>query len=168
MPTLRSASSERKKFPFSLSRRSNATLRPSFLKKDAEWRWNAEHQHAFEAIKDSLFNTPILALPDPDRPFSVVCDASDFAIGCTLLQADAEGRERVIAFESRQLKAAEKNYPVHDKELLAMKYALVKFMVHLLGSKPFVIYTDHASLRTATQSPHLATDGPIAILLCGV
>ena len=38
----------------------------------------------------------------------------------------------------------------YDKELLAMKYALVKSRVHLLGSKPFVIYTDHASLRTAT------------------
>ena len=37
-----------------------------------------------------------------------------------------------------------------------MKYALVKFRVHLLGSKPFVVYTDHASLRTATQSPHLS------------
>ena len=37
-----------------------------------------------------------------------------------------------------------------------MKYDLVKFRVHLLGSKPFVIYTDHASLRTATQSPHLS------------
>ncbi|KAE9038963.1 hypothetical protein PR001_g7732 [Phytophthora rubi] len=52
--------------------------------------------------------------------------------------------------------AAEKNYPVHDKELLAMKYALVKFGVHLLGQKPFMIYTDHASLRTATSSPHLS------------
>ncbi|CAI5738812.1 unnamed protein product [Peronospora farinosa] len=92
----------------------------------------------------------------PDRPFSVVCDASDFAIGSDLLQSDDKGRERVIAFGYRQLKAAEKNYPVHDKELLAMKYALVKFRVHLLGSKPFVIYTDHASLRTATQSPHLS------------
>ncbi|KAG3231132.1 hypothetical protein PI124_g23773 [Phytophthora idaei] len=95
-------------------------------------------------------------LPDSDRPFSVVCDASDFAIGCALLQADAEGRERVIAFESHQLKAAEKNYPVHDKELLAMKYDLVIFRVHLPDSKPFVIYTDHVSLRTATQSPHLS------------
>ena len=37
-----------------------------------------------------------------------------------------------------------------------MKYALVKFKVHLLGSKPFVIDTDHASLRTATQLPHLS------------
>ena len=99
---------------------------------------------------------PFLALPDPDRPFSVVCDASDFSIGSALLQTDVDGHERVIAYESRQLKVAEKNYPVHDKELLAMKYALVKFRVHLLGSKPFVIYTDHASLRTATQSPHLS------------
>ena len=55
-----------------------------------------------------------------------------------------------------QLKAAELNYPVHDKELLAIKYALMKFCVHLLGAQPFVIYTDHASLRTATKSPHLS------------
>ncbi|GMF42704.1 unnamed protein product [Phytophthora fragariaefolia] len=97
----------------------------NLLKKDAEWRWDAKHQDAFEAIKDSLLHAPILALLGPDRPFCVVCDASDFAIDCALLLADAEGREHVIAFESR--KAAEKNYPVHDKELLAMKYALVKF-----------------------------------------
>ena len=62
---------------------------------------------------------------------------------------DVEGRERVISFESRQLKAAEKNYQVQDKELLAMKYGLFKSRVHLLGSKPFVVYTDDASLRTA-------------------
>ncbi|GMF57314.1 unnamed protein product [Phytophthora fragariaefolia] len=115
-----------------------------------------EAQQAFEAIKNSLQSAPILALLGEDRPFSVVCDASDFAIGCALLQADAEGREKVVSFQSRKLKAAEKNYPVHEKELLAMKYALVKFRVHLLGQKPFVIYTDHASLRTATSSPHLS------------
>ncbi|GMF47183.1 unnamed protein product [Phytophthora fragariaefolia] len=115
------------------------------------WEWLA-----FEAIKNSFQSAPILALPDEGRPISVVCDASDFAIGCALLQVDAEGRERVVSFQSRQLKAAEKNYPVHDKELLAMKYALVKFRVHLLGKKPFVIYTDHASLRTATSSLHLS------------
>ena len=95
---------------------------------------NTEHE-AFQAVRESLLHAPILALPDPDRPFfSVVCDASDFAIGSALLQTDVDGRERVIAFESRQLKAAEKNYPIHDKELLAMKYALVKFRVRLLGS----------------------------------
>ncbi|GMF14763.1 unnamed protein product [Phytophthora fragariaefolia] len=128
----------------------------NLLKKDAVWLWTSEAQQAFEAIKSSLQNAPSLTLPDKDRPFSVVCDESDFAIGCALLQVDAEGRERVVSFQSRQLKSVEKNYPVHDKELLAMKYVLVKFRVHLLGQKPFVIYTDHASLRTATSSPHLS------------
>ena len=123
----------------------------SLLKNDADWRWGNTEHDTFQAVKESLLHAPILALPDPDRPFSVVCDASDFAIGSSLLQTDVDGRERVIAFESRQLKAAEKNYPVHDKELLAMKYGLVKFRVHLLGSKPFVIYTDHASFRPATR-----------------
>ncbi|KAG4044372.1 hypothetical protein PC123_g20173 [Phytophthora cactorum] len=122
------------------------------LKKDSDWRWERQHQDAFEGIKASLQQ----ALPDETKPFSVVCDASDYEIGCALLQNDADGHERVISFQSRQLKVAERNYPVHDKELLAMKYALVKFRVHLLGSRPFVIYTDHASLRTATNSPHLS------------
>jgi hypothetical protein len=45
---------------------------------------------------------------------------------------------------------------VHDKELLAMKYALTKFRVYLLSDKPFVVFTDHASLRTAVNSPHLS------------
>ncbi|GMF52054.1 unnamed protein product [Phytophthora fragariaefolia] len=69
----------------------------------------------------------ILALPDESKPFSVVCDASDYAIVCALLQTDEDGHESVITFQSRQLKAAERNYPVHDKELLAMKYDFVKF-----------------------------------------
>ncbi|KAG3078282.1 Transposon Tf2-9 polyprotein [Phytophthora idaei] len=126
------------------------------LEKDSDWRWERQHQDAFESIKASLQQAPVLALPDETKPFSVVCDASDYAIGCALLQNDADRHERVISFQSRQLKTAERNYPVHDKELLAMKYALVRFRVHLLGSRPFVIYTDHASLRTATNSPDLS------------
>jgi hypothetical protein len=135
-----------------------AMARPltQLLKKDVDWSWNEQAEAAFQSIKASLLTAPILALPDDSKPFSVVCDASDFAIGCALLQEDDDGRERVVSYQSRQLQAAEKNYPVHDKELLAMKYALVKFRVHLLGTLPFVVYTDHASLRTATQSPHLS------------
>ena len=131
----------------------------SLLKKSTEWQWHDMHRDAFNAIKRSLQEAPVLALPDDSKPFSVVCDASDFAIGCALMQTDVDGVERIISYQSRQLKPAERNYPVHDKELLAMKYALVKFRVHLLGvprDSPFVIYTDHASLRTATKSPHLS------------
>ncbi|POM79633.1 Retrovirus Polyprotein, partial [Phytophthora palmivora] len=45
---------------------------------------------------------------------------------------------------------------IFDKELLAMRYALIKFRVYLLGEQTFAVYTDHASLRTATKSPHLS------------
>ena len=43
---------------------------------------------------------------------------------------------------------------MHDKKRLAMKYAVTKFRLYLLGDRPFVVYTDHASLRTAVNSPH--------------
>ncbi|KAE9296257.1 hypothetical protein PR003_g23803, partial [Phytophthora rubi] len=129
---------------------------PQLLKKDAAWVWTADCQQAFDAVQQGLTEAPILAVADQDRPFHVVCDASDFAIGCALMQHDHEGRDRVVYYQSRQLKPAERNYPVHDKELLGMKYALAKFRVYLLGSRPFVVYTDHASLRTAIKSPHIS------------
>ncbi|GMF53948.1 unnamed protein product [Phytophthora fragariaefolia] len=133
-------------------------IRPlsQLLRKDAAWDWAAECQQAFDAVKQGLTEAPKLAVADQDRPFHVVWYASDFAIGCALMQHDHEGRDRVVYYQSRQLKPAERNYPVHDKELLAMKYALGKFRVYLLGSRPFVVYTDHASLRMAIKSPHIS------------
>ncbi|KAG3203205.1 hypothetical protein PC129_g22991 [Phytophthora cactorum] len=114
-------------------------IRPlsQLLKKEVEWKWTAECQQAFDAVKQGLTEATILAVADQDRPFHVVCDASDFAIGCALMQHDHEGRDRVVYYQSRQLKPAERNYRVHDKELLAMKYALAKFRVYLLGKYDF-------------------------------
>ena len=48
------------------------------LKKNADWRWENIHADTFRAIEESLLHAPILALPNPEYPFSVVCDASDF------------------------------------------------------------------------------------------
>ncbi|GMF38460.1 unnamed protein product [Phytophthora fragariaefolia] len=62
-------------------------IRPlsQLLKKDAAWDWTAECQQAFDAVKQGLTEAPILAVADQDRPFHVVCDASDFAIGYALM-----------------------------------------------------------------------------------
>lgn len=128
----------------------------NLLKKDVEWMWTVECQKAFDSVKQSLTDAPVLAIANHHKPFHVVCDASDFAIGSALMQHDDDMVERVISYQSRQLKPAERNYPVHDKELLSMKYALTKFRIYLLGSRPFTVYTDHASLRTAIKSPHLS------------
>ncbi|KAF1328976.1 reverse transcriptase, partial [Globisporangium splendens] len=106
------------------------------LKKDVDWKWSDECQDAFVKVKSSLMEAPVLAIADHERPFYVVCDASDFAIGCALMQRDDADRERVICYQSRQLSAI--------------------IRVYLLGSKRFTVYTDHASLRAAVKSPHLS------------
>ncbi|POM60218.1 reverse transcriptase [Phytophthora palmivora] len=104
-----------------------------FLKKEAAWIWTDDCQRAFDAVKQGLTEASILAVADQDRPFHIVCDATDFAIGCALMQLDHEGSDRVVYYQSRPPKPAERNYPVHDKERLAIKNALTKFRVYLLG-----------------------------------
>ena len=69
----------------------------------------------FDVVKKSLASAPMLILPDDSKSFHVVCDASGFAIGCALMQFDDGGGERVVRYQSRQMKPAEKNYPVHEK-----------------------------------------------------
>ena len=66
------------------------------LKKNEKWSWNVDRQRSFEGIKQSLLQSPILAITNQDRPFHVFCDASDFAIGCALMQYDADCSERVV------------------------------------------------------------------------
>ena len=84
------------------------------------------------------------------------------------MQNDTYGAECVVCYQSRQLQPVERNYPVHEKELLAMKYDLAKFRVCLLGDRPFIVYTDHASLRTAVNSPHLSERMARSVFLRGV
>ncbi|KAG3080526.1 hypothetical protein PI124_g18304 [Phytophthora idaei] len=57
----------------------------SLLKKDATWSWRPEPQVAFDSEKKRLSEAPILMLPDDSKPFYVVCDASNFTIGCALM-----------------------------------------------------------------------------------
>ncbi|OWZ02414.1 reverse transcriptase [Phytophthora megakarya] len=78
-------------------------IRPlsQLLKKECAWIWTAECQQAFDAVKLGLAEAPILVVADQDRPFHVVCDASDFAIGCALMQLDHEGRDRATYYQSR-------------------------------------------------------------------
>ncbi|KAG2963003.1 hypothetical protein PC120_g27592 [Phytophthora cactorum] len=111
-------------------------IRPlsQLLKKEAEWKWTSECQQAFDAVKQGLSEAPILAVADQDCPFHVVCDASDFAIGCALMQHDHEGRDRVVYYQSRQLSVNTPSECIY------------------LG----VDRSDHASLRTAGKSPHIS------------
>ncbi len=60
------------------------------------------------------------SIPDPEKPFEVETDASEFALGGQLGQRDEEGRLHPVAFYSKKLNGPELNYQIHDKELIAI------------------------------------------------
>ncbi len=112
--------------------------------------WTADHQFAFEAIKSLVVSAECLTTIDHQNPgdnkIFVTCDASDWRTGATLSFGTSWETARPVAFDSLQLKDAEKNYPVHEKELLAIIRALKKWRSDLLGV-PIFVYTDHRTLE---------------------
>jgi hypothetical protein len=102
--------------------------------------WTAKCQESFEKLKQALCEAPVLALPDLNKPFTVITDASDFAMGAILEQ---DGRP--IAYESRKFSPAEANYTTTDRELMAVIHALTVWRCYLEGPE-FIIQTDHNPL----------------------
>ena len=135
-----------------------ATPLYSLMKKNVEFKWSDECQHAMDELKARLVSQPILALPISEGWYLLDTDASDFGLGAVLSQ-EQDGCERVIAYASRILNKAERKYETTRKELLAIVYGLKQYKQYLLG-RHFVIKTDHAILswlqRTAEPMLQLA------------
>ena len=112
--------------------------------------WAPKYQKAFEAIKQIVTGHDCLTTIDftkmPDYKIYVTTDASDKCSGAVLSFGPSWEAARPVAFDSMTFKNAELNYPVHEKELLAIIRALKKWHVDLLGST-FFIYTDHKTLE---------------------
>jgi len=108
--------------------------------------WTAEHNAVFNNIKGLVVGAECLMTIDHlspgDNKIFVTCGASDWRTGATLSFGPTWETARLVAFDSMQLKDAEKNYPVHEKELLAIIRALKKWCSDLLGM-PIFVYTDH-------------------------
>ncbi|KAM0724690.1 Retrovirus-related Pol polyprotein from transposon 17.6 [Formica fusca] len=110
-----------------------------------KFEWGKECQNAFEQLKFILSSSPILSFPKGEDEFILDTDASNIGIGAVLSQKQ-EGEEKVIAYFSRVLSKAERNYCVTRRELLAIVNSVKSFRHYLLGRR-FVIRTDHVSLR---------------------
>ena len=130
-----------------------ATL-TALTKKDLPWRWGPEQQCAFDTLRDKLTSAPVLQFPNPSKPFILTTDASDYAIGGVLTQ-DVGNGQQPVAYASRQLRGAELNYPVHDKEMLAVVYGFKTWRCYLEG-RSVTVQTDHYALKYFKSQPHLS------------
>jgi len=120
----------------------------NLLKGDLKkFSWGKEQQEAFEDLKRRFISAPILCHFYPDLNTVVETDASDYALGCILSQLHSK-RLHPVAFHSRKLSLAERNYDIHDKELLAIVVAFMEWRHYLEGTeKPVTVYTDHQNLQ---------------------
>ena len=118
-------------------------------KRRAKWVWGEREQKAFESLKQSLVNPPILSHPIPGHTFILDTDASDFALGCVLLQEqpNEQGQieEKVIAYSSFIMDPQQRRYCTTRRELLAVVRGTRAYRHYLLNST-FLVRTDHGSL----------------------
>lgn len=112
-------------------------------RKGVPFEWNTKCEQSFETLKQRLASPPILQYPDfsDQNRFIVQTYASNNAIGAIL----SNGNGLPIAYASRSLNKGEKNYPVIEKELLAIVWAVKYFRPYMYG-RPFKILTDHKPL----------------------
>lgn len=117
--------------------------------KGKPWIWSPENEQAFKELKSRLIQAPILAFPDVSEghaQFILDTDASNRAIGGVLSQRQEDGLEHPIAYGSKVLSKAERNYSTTKKEMFALKYFLEYYKHYLLGSE-IIVRTDHQALK---------------------
>ena len=116
---------------------------------DKVWNWDAKEREAFEHLKMVVTTAPVLVSPQDLEPFRIEADSSDFASRAVLSQQlPGEEKWHPVAFYSKSLSPVERNYEIHDKEMLAIIHALEEWRHFLEGAQhPVEIWTDHKNLE---------------------
>ena len=110
--------------------------------KKVKFEWTQNCQEAFEVLKQSLLQAPVLGYPDPSLNYIIDTDASLDGVGAVLSQIQ-DGRERVISNFSNSLSGGQKNYCVTRRELLAVIKAVNHFRPHLYGKSFLFVQIMH-------------------------
>jgi len=125
--------------------------RPLFdlTRNDTRWHWGTDEQSAFDRLKQSVTSAPVLISPDSTKPFRIEADSSDFATGAVLSQVSPDDEKwHPVAFFSKSLTPVERNYEIHDKEMLAIIRSLQEWRHFVEGAEhPCEIWTDHKNLE---------------------
>ena len=110
----------------------------ALLKKSKKWKWTTKEQNAFEEIRNAISEKTLLVHYDPEAELVLTCDASPFGIGAVLQQRVKNGTVLPIAFTSRTLNNAEKNYSQIEREGLSIIFGTEKFSSLSTGSKLYI------------------------------
>ena len=97
-----------------------AKLLHEITRKETKWSWGEKQQRAFEELKERFMTEPVLVTPDLDKEMRVEVDVSDFAMGGVLSMKCEDERWRPVAYISKSLNEAERNYEIHNKEMLVI------------------------------------------------
>jgi len=118
-------------------------------KKDVPWAWNDNQKKAFDELKNCITSSPVLQFANDSLLFHIEADSSDFATGAVLLQQSLEDDKwHPVSFYSKLLNDVERNYEIHDKEMLAIIWALEEWRHFLEGLQhKFEVWTDHKNLK---------------------
>ena len=119
----------------------------TLTRKNVPFEWGPVQQEAFEMVKKRVAENPVLSEPCINLPWEMDTDASDYAIGAVLGQKH-DGKFHTVAVMSEKFKGPEFNYPIHDKELMAIVKAFRKWSHWLEGTvEETQVYSDHQNLR---------------------
>jgi len=115
--------------------------------KNRQWDWSSECEQAFQHLKEVCASEPVLKMPDWTKPFVMHTDVSGYALGVVIAQEHTDGMHPV-AFHSRSLLPAERNYDVHDRELAGIIFGFKCGCPLFLGARhPVRVLTDHKNLQ---------------------
>ena len=117
-------------------------------RKDVKWQWGREQQQVFDEPKRIFITRPVLAAPDLDKEFRVEADTSNYTTGGVLLVKSSNGMWRPVAIILKSLSDMERNYEIHDKEMLVVVKYLEAWRHFLEGTTTkFEIWTNHKNLE---------------------
>jgi len=118
------------------------------VKKNKKWEWMKRQKKMFKELKEQFTKELVLAALDLDKKMRMEVDASDYMMGGVLSMEYEDGLWRPVAFLSKSLNKTERNYEIHDKEMLAIIQGSESWRHLLEGAQSkFEIWTDHKNLE---------------------
>jgi len=126
------------------------------VRKDEKWNWEKEQEQVFKKLKEVFITQPVLVAPDLDKEMRVEANTSEYTIEGVLLMKYRDKKWRPVAFISKLLNKAERNYEIHNRGMLAIIKCLDKWRHLLEGAQnKFKIWSNHKNLEYFMSSQKL-------------